>query len=59
MIWGKAPDLADTVAKIDAVTLTDARAAAGAMLSARPSLAYYGPVEAAPDLAAFSGRLAA
>ncbi|MEM7269463.1 MAG: pitrilysin family protein, partial [Pseudomonadota bacterium] len=59
MIWGRAPDLEDTVAKIDAVTLDGARAAAGRLISAKPSLAYYGPVSDAPDLAAYQSRLAA
>ncbi len=59
MIWGKAPDLSETVAKIDAVTLDNARAAAGRLISASPSLAYYGPVSDAPDLTAYQARLAA
>ncbi len=59
MIWGKAPDLSETVAKIDAVTLDDARTAAGRLIGAKPSLAYYGPVGDAPDLAAYQTRLAA
>ena len=59
MIWGKAPDLTETVAKIDAVTLDGARAAAGRLIGASPSLAYYGPVSDAPDLAAYQARLAA
>ncbi|MEM7271240.1 MAG: pitrilysin family protein, partial [Pseudomonadota bacterium] len=59
MIWGKAPDLNETVAKIDAVTLDGVRAAAARLIGATPSLAYYGPVADAPDLAAYQARLAA
>ena len=59
MIWGETPDLDRTIAKIDAVTKADIRAAAAALADARPTLAYYGPVKAAPDLDAFQARLAA
>lgn len=59
MIWGRAPDLVDTVAKIDAVTLPAARAAAARLITAKPTLAYYGPVQDAPDLATYRARLAA
>ena len=59
MIWGKTPNLAETVAKIDGVTLEGARAAAARLIDAKPTLAYYGPVSEAPDLAAYQARLAA
>ena len=59
-IWGRVPDLAETVARIDAVSRDDARAAAGAMgADGRAALALYGPVSGAPWLAALTGRLAA
>ena len=59
MIWGEPPQLERTIAKIDAVTVADIRAAAGGLSAARPTLAFYGPVADAPDLAAFQARLAA
>lgn len=59
MIWGETPDLAKTVAKIDAVDLDALRGAAAAMATGPVSLAYYGPVGDAPDAAAFEARLAA
>ncbi|MEM8751703.1 MAG: pitrilysin family protein [Pseudomonadota bacterium] len=59
MIWGEAPNLAQTVEKIDAVDVAGLRAAAAALAEGRASLAYYGPVGAAPDVAAFEARLAA
>ena len=58
-IWGEAPDLAKTMAKIDAVSVADIRAAAAALTARRTTLAWYGPVKRAPDLAAFEARLAA
>lgn len=50
-IWGRVPDLAETVDRIDAVTDAKVRDFAAQMAStARPSMALYGPVAAAPDL---------
>ncbi|QIE57211.1 insulinase family protein [Pikeienuella piscinae] len=57
MIWGEAPDLEKTMAKIDAVTVADIRAAAARL--ANPTLAWYGPVKTAPGLDALTARLAA
>lgn len=59
MIWGTTPDLDRTIGKIDAVTLDDMRAATARLTTGRATLAYYGPVGDAPDLAAFETRLAA
>ena len=58
-VWGRVPDLSETVARIDAVTLADVRRLA-ASISGRPlALALYGPAESAPDLEAVRDRLAA
>ena len=50
-IWGYVPSLQETVEKVDAVTDADVRRFAEHMaVEARPALALYGPVAAAPDL---------
>ena len=49
-IWGRVPDLDETVARIDAVSLKDVRSYAGALTQARSALALYGPVAGAPGL---------
>lgn len=59
MIWGREPDLAHTVAKIEGVTLENARAAAARLLSGRPTLTYYGPREGMAGLDQASAKLAA
>lgn len=59
MIWGEAPDLAKTMEKIEAVDVAGIRAAAAGLTARRATLAWYGPVKRAPDLAAFEARLAA
>jgi predicted Zn-dependent peptidase len=58
-IWGRVPDLDETVAKIDAVSLKDVRSYAGALTQARSALALYGPVAGAPGLDAIRKGLAA
>jgi predicted Zn-dependent peptidase len=58
-IWGRVPDLAETIEKIDDVTPEKVRALAGALTQGAPALALYGPVERAPALAALRDRLAA
>ncbi|MBE0412907.1 pitrilysin family protein [Yoonia sp.] len=59
-IWGRIPDLAETVDRIDAVTTQDVTTFAGQMAGdAGAALALYGPAETAPDLAALKARLAA
>ena len=59
-VWGRVPDVAEAVAKIDAVTTADVRHAAGTMGGdGRAALALYGPVAGAPDLAALTRRLVA
>jgi predicted Zn-dependent peptidase len=57
-IWGRVPDIAESVAKIDAVSTADVRGYAAEMLQARAALALYGPVAAAPGLEAVRAGLA-
>jgi predicted Zn-dependent peptidase len=57
--WGRVPPLEEIVAKIDAVGVAEARAAAAKLLRASPALALYGPVEGAAPVAGFAARLAA
>lgn len=50
-IWGDVPALEDTVARIDAVTVSDVRRFAEVTASTAPAaMALYGPVENAPHL---------
>jgi predicted Zn-dependent peptidase len=58
-IYGRVPDIDESVAKIDAVTLDDLRRYAGDVLGAGQALALYGPVSKAPDLDAMRRALAA
>ena len=60
MIWGRVPGLDEVVAKIDAVdTGAVVEYAARLCASGVPSLALYGPVEAAPNVSVLADRLAA
>jgi predicted Zn-dependent peptidase len=59
-IWGRVPDVAETVAKIDAVSRRDVLDFAGTLAaSGRAALALYGPGRRAPHLAKIAERLAA
>ncbi len=58
-IWDRVPPLAEAVEKIDAVDVAAVRAHAGRLLGTAPTLALYGPVDAAPDAATLQARLAA
>ncbi|GAA3869076.1 pitrilysin family protein [Celeribacter arenosi] len=58
-IWDRVPDIAETVARIEAVNLTDVREFLGQMGTAKASMALYGPVERAPALATLKERFAA
>ncbi|MEQ9693758.1 pitrilysin family protein [Shimia sp. SDUM112013] len=59
-IWGRIPDLGETVERIDAVTDADVRKFAEHMAAtARSALALYGPVQEAPTLEALQERRAA
>ncbi len=58
-IYGRVPDIDESVAKIDGVSLDDLRRYAGEVTQADQALALYGPVSKAPDLDAMRARLAA
>jgi predicted Zn-dependent peptidase len=58
-IYGRVPDIEETVERIDAVTTQDVRRFAGELTQAGTALALYGPVEAAPSLEDIRKRLAA
>ena len=59
-IWGRVPDLAETIAQIEAVNRAAvAEFAAGLRAHSSTALALYGPVEAAPTLARLQERRAA
>lgn len=58
-MWGRVPDIAEAVARIDAVSREDVRNYAGALTGAAAALALYGPVQSAPDLDVLRERLAA
>ena len=57
--WGRIPPLEETVERIDAVGVAEARAAARRLLDAPPALALYGPVERAGPIDALTARLVA
>ncbi|MFK7939894.1 MAG: M16 family metallopeptidase [Roseovarius sp.] len=59
-IWGRVPDLTEIVQRIDAVSLPDVCLLAEELAARAPAaMALYGPVEAAPSLAALEERRAA
>ncbi len=59
-IWGRVPDLSETIARIDDVTLANVRTHAVDLLSkGNMALALYGPINRAPMLADLGQRLAA
>lgn len=59
-IWGRVPDAAEVAERIAAVSAAEVRAHAEALIArARPALALYGPVKAAPALDRLALRLAA
>ncbi|KAF0675795.1 M16 family metallopeptidase [Profundibacterium mesophilum] len=59
-IWGRIPDLDETIAKIDGVTTGDVREMAERMAGAgKAALAIYGPADGAPGLQELTDRLAA
>ena len=57
-IWDRVPPLDETIARIDAVNLSDTRDFANNLRSSDPTLALYGPVDAAPGHEALAERLA-
>ena len=59
-VWGRVPDLSETVERIDAVTLEDVRRLARHTVTTAPSaLALYGPVAQSPSLHSLDARRAA
>ncbi|MGN7869841.1 M16 family metallopeptidase [Paracoccus sp. 22332] len=59
-IWGRVPDAAEVADRIAAVSVAEVRAHAERLIGqARPALALYGPVKAAPALGTLAERLAA
>ncbi|MFO7770491.1 MAG: pitrilysin family protein [Roseovarius gahaiensis] len=59
-IWDRVPPLEEVVERIDAVTLADVRRLAETTITTAPAaMALYGPVDAAPSLAALQDRRAA
>ena len=59
-IWGRVPSLEEVIEKIEAVTLDEVRTIAQQTVTRAPAaLALYGPVKAAPGLAALEERRAA
>jgi len=59
-IFGRVPDVAEMVERIDAVSLRDVRRVAETTVAEAPAaLALYGPVAGAPDLASLDARRAA
>jgi len=55
--WGRIPPIEETVAKIDAVGVAEARRVAERILAAPPALALYGPVQRAGSVDALAARL--
>ncbi len=56
-IWGRVPNLEETVARIDAVTTGDVRDFAAQIVQNAPAaMALYGPVESAPTMEALQER---
>ncbi len=59
-IWGRIPDLSETIERVDAVGTGDVRRFAETLVNdAKSALALYGPISKAPDLATLQKRLAA
>lgn len=58
-IWGRVPDVAEAVAKIDAVSVADVRRFAAGLSGAQAAMAVYGPAGSAPGLDALRGALVA
>ena len=58
-IWGRVPDLSETIERVDAVGTNDVRRFAGSLIDAKSAMALYGPVSKAPDLDVLKKRLAA
>ncbi len=57
-IYGRVPDIDESVARIDAVTTADVKRYAEVLAGSNAALALYGPVAGAPGLEAIRDRLA-
>ncbi|MGQ0567384.1 MAG: M16 family metallopeptidase [Gemmobacter sp.] len=57
-IWGRVPDVAEAVAKIDSVDVAATRAYGAGLAQGAAALALYGPVQGAPGLDDIRGGLA-
>ncbi|WP_062762679.1 pitrilysin family protein [Falsirhodobacter sp. alg1] len=58
-IWGRVPEVEESVVRVDAVTVEDVRGCAERLLTAPSALALYGQIANAPDLEVIRRRLAA
>jgi predicted Zn-dependent peptidase len=58
-VFGRAVPVAETLARLDAVGVAEAREAAAGFAGSAPALALYGPVSAARDVSSLADRLAA
>ncbi len=58
-VWGRVPELDETISRIDAVTTGDVRDFAAGLMRAGAALAVYGPVKKSPRLGDLRERLAA
>jgi len=59
-VWGRVPELEETIDHIEAVTTAKVRAFAGGLRHAGPpTMALYGPIEGAPSLASLTKKLIA
>ena len=58
-IWGRVPEIVETIEKIDSVTVDDVRSLAMGIAESQGALALYGQVAGAPELLTLQRRLAA
>ncbi len=58
-IWGRVPEITETIDKIDAVSVGDVRALASNIAQSQGAMALYGQVARAPELTALQNRTAA
>jgi predicted Zn-dependent peptidase len=59
-IWGRIPDLSETIERVDAVGTADVRRFGETLANgAKSALALYGPISKAPDLQTLQRRLVA
>jgi len=58
-VWDKVPDIQETVERIDAVTLADAKAYASGLCKVNTAMALYGPISGTPSVEELQHRMAA